>query len=224
MEIILVDVRRKDRFDAFRIPGSINLPLFAVKTKTFLKTTPLVLLNEGFNLSELKRACQELRDAGFRAWFLNGGLNAWKEGGASLEGDPFAQRGLNQILPSEFFRAKSGDRWIVIDVSAPPISAVRSPVPQSISMPFGDERRFMEAFGRAVERQNEARFLPILIFNEEGDQYDRIEEVIQKTGARHVFYLKGGLKVYKSFLEQQAIIRQTRNRPEKTLNQFGKCP
>jgi len=31
-DIILIDVRKKDEFEKFSIPGSINIPLFAVKT------------------------------------------------------------------------------------------------------------------------------------------------------------------------------------------------
>jgi hypothetical protein len=30
--ILLVDIRKKDEFEKFSIPGSINIPLFAVKT------------------------------------------------------------------------------------------------------------------------------------------------------------------------------------------------
>nr|WP_320192692.1 transglutaminase domain-containing protein [uncultured Desulfobacter sp.] len=35
-EIILIDVRNHQQFEKFRIPGSINIPIFAIKTKLFL--------------------------------------------------------------------------------------------------------------------------------------------------------------------------------------------
>ncbi len=41
-KIVLVDVRNREKFEKIRIPGSINIPLFAIKTKTFLKHKPLV--------------------------------------------------------------------------------------------------------------------------------------------------------------------------------------
>ena len=42
-DMVLVDVRNPRAFETFRIPGSLNIPLFALKTKTFLKTNRLIL-------------------------------------------------------------------------------------------------------------------------------------------------------------------------------------
>jgi len=66
-DIILVDVRKKSEFEKFRIPGSISVPLFAVKTKTFLKAKPLVLVNEGYGYRQVEQEVAHLRDSGFRA-------------------------------------------------------------------------------------------------------------------------------------------------------------
>jgi len=50
---VLVDVRDNESFQKIRIPGSINMSLFAVKTKTFLKTKQIVLVNEGYGYNKL---------------------------------------------------------------------------------------------------------------------------------------------------------------------------
>ena len=78
-EIILIDVRKRDEFEKFRIPGSINIPLFAIRTKAFLKSKSLVLVNEGYNYTQLERECAYLRKSGFRVWLLNGGLYYWRQ-------------------------------------------------------------------------------------------------------------------------------------------------
>ena len=67
-DIILIDVRKRVEFEKFRIPGSINIPLFAIKTKAFLKSKSLVIVNEGYNYSELEQECEHLREAGFSRW------------------------------------------------------------------------------------------------------------------------------------------------------------
>ena len=54
-KIVLVDVRGRKEFNRFRIPGSINIPLHFIKTKTFLRTKSLVLVNEGYCY-----ACKEI--------------------------------------------------------------------------------------------------------------------------------------------------------------------
>ena len=102
-DILLVDVRNKEEFEAFSIPGSVNIPLFAIKTKSFLKPKFLVLLNEGYNYDELEQACEDLRESGFTVWVLHGGLYYWKEKGGRLKGNPFMQKELNKMPPSVFF-------------------------------------------------------------------------------------------------------------------------
>lgn len=118
-KIILVDVRSKSEFEKFRIPGSINIPLFAIKTKTFLKSKSLILVNEGYNPGQLQQECEVLEHAGFHVRVLYGGFNAWKEQGYTLDGDIFAQSKLNRIPAQSLFAEKENEDWIVIDISAP---------------------------------------------------------------------------------------------------------
>jgi hypothetical protein len=83
------------------------VPLFTIKTKGFLKSTPFVLINEGYYYGQLEQECKRLRDPGFTAvWILNGGLNAWRQKGAPLNGDIFAQKELNRMPPQVFFEEK----------------------------------------------------------------------------------------------------------------------
>ena len=44
-ELLLVDIRPAAAFGKLRIPGSLNIPLYAIKTKTFLKKHDLVLID-----------------------------------------------------------------------------------------------------------------------------------------------------------------------------------
>jgi len=75
---ILVDVRTKEKFNSFGIPGSINIPLYAIKTKPMLRSQSVVLVNEGFSNHRLEETCKTLRKNGFAASILRGGLNDWK--------------------------------------------------------------------------------------------------------------------------------------------------
>ena len=224
-EIILIDVRRKSEFEKFRIPGSINVPLYAVKTKTFLKAKPLVLVNEGYGYRQLEQECEHLRNSGFRAQLLNGGLYYWRQRGGSLEGDAFPQKALNKIPPRIFFVEKDYENWIMIDVSKSRDSEIRSLIPRSISIPYsGDAETFISAFEKILSRSKSYPFLSVLIFNEQGGQYQRIEKVVQKTHFRNVFFLKGGIQAYKKFLEHQTMMKQAKQSSTKTLNKSARCP
>ena len=224
-EIILIDIRKRNEFEKFRIPGSINIPLFAIKTKVFLKSRYLVLVNEGYNYSQPERECGRLRKAGFRVWILNGGLYYWRQKGAPLEGDIFAQNGLNRIPPRIFFTEKDYEDWIVIDVSSSKNSEAPSLIPQSISIPYmNDNEQFILTFKRTLAKYKDNPFISVLLFTEKGEQYDKTEKVIQKTGFRNIFFLKDGIEAYKKFLKQQVIIRHSKHNSRKTLKKCANCP
>ena len=225
-EIVLVDVRNREEFEKFRISGSINIPLFAIKTKTFLKRKPLVLINEGYHYSPLERECKRLKDFGFTAaWILNGGLNAWREKGATVNGDIFAQKELNRVPPQIFFEEKNDESCIVIDVSKPKNQETLYLIPQAIAIPFIDNAgKFVSSLKRVMEKHKKASFLSFLILNENGEQYERIEKLIKETELRNVFYLKEGLMGYKGFLKRQALMWQPKDHSRKTLKKCPGCP
>lgn len=61
-DLVLVDVRPSHHFNNFKIPGSINLPLFALGTKPFLKSGHVILINEGRNYTLLEQKRRQLMD------------------------------------------------------------------------------------------------------------------------------------------------------------------
>ena len=223
--IIFIDVRKRSDFERFRIPGSINIPLFAIKTKAFLRSKSLVIVNEGYNYSQLERECEHLRRSGFRAWLLNGGLNYWREKGAPLHGDGFAQKGLNRIPPRAFFAERDYENWMVIDISAPKQPQAHPLIPQSISIPYlNDEERFILTLEKTLAQEKDKQFLSVLIFSQKGEYYDKIEKAAQKTDLRNVFFLKGGIQAYRNLLGQQALISRAKLNQRKAIKKCAKCP
>lgn len=190
-DVVFIDTRLETEFKKFHIPNSLNIPLFAVKTKDFLKPADLILINEGYNYSQLEQECLNLRKAGFKAWIFNGGLNYWKEKAGALEGNAFAQEDLNKIPPEAFFLEKNYEGWIMINVDGAHDLDINNLIQGAKNSP-NDPFHF------------------ILIFNKAGNQYEKIEEAINKNGIANVFYLKGGLDGYEKYLKDKAAIPQTR--------------
>lgn len=228
-KLLLIDIRQKSEFEQFRIPGSINIPLFAIKTKPFLKSKSLVLVDEGYTPCQLEQACEQLRKSGFEVWFLNGGLVAWKAQGAALEGDVFAQQTLNRIPPLMFFAEQGDKHWIVIDTSASENPQAQSLFPQAISIPYkSNDEEFMYTFERIIakyqENHEQQSSLSVLLYNVQGVHYDTIEKVVQKTDIQNVFFLKGGLEAYKKSLDQQTVISQAKGDSRTMLKKCPCCP
>lgn len=223
-DLMLIDIRRKSDFDRVRIPGSINIPLFAVKTKTFLISKRLALISEGYGYSELERECRKLRESGFTVSILTGGLQCWRYYGGPLIGNPFALNKLNKMCPAVFDTEKDSRNWIIVDVSATKRSVIGRYVPHAPYIPYRDNNdRFISAFEERMASFKTDRFTSIVLCDETGERYDRIEKVIQKLGFDKVFYLQGGIEAYVKWKKDQAITERVKHSRTKTLKKCINC-
>lgn len=222
-DIFLVDVRSKATFEKLRIPDSINIPLHALKTKNFLRKRPLVLINEGFEYLRLEQECLRLQKQGFKeVKILEGGLRAWLAKGGPVIGDVHALQNLNRVPPEVYFREKNNGGVLVVDVSNFGNGKHRSLIPGSILVPFEDEDHgFSQRLKAAIRRQQADFRNTILIFNDRGEDYERIEKQIQDNGIGNIFFLENGFQGYEKYLRGQALI----SRPGKQSIKAGiKCP
>jgi rhodanese-related sulfurtransferase len=227
-DFILVDVRNPNEFEKFRIPSSVNIPLFALKTKTFFKSKPLVLVNEGHGYKQLTEECAILSEAGFSVSVLDGGLYQWRRKGGPLEGDVFAQRELNEISAQTFFAAKAYENWMVIDVSKSGKTEpdIGNKDVRRTHIPFGsDSKEFISKLKSATKNHSEKEFASVIICDEKGRIYEEIERQIQIAGMQNVLYLKGGLEAYKTFEKQQISMGQEKKvRTGKSNRGCTTCP
>jgi rhodanese-related sulfurtransferase len=223
--IILIDVRNRDAFEKFWIPGSINMPLHSIKTKIFLRSKPSILVNEGFVYSELQRECERLLKDGFSLSILWGGLNSWRQSGGILEGDKFAQKTLNKISAQDFFLEKEYEDLMVFYVSNIDKEKARSHIPHALFKAFEPNPDAFVSDVKKSIRKNRSRFSPpVLIVNDKGEGYDKVEKILQKAGIKNVFFLKDGLTGYRSFLRAQELMKQPKKYREKRTRGCKSCP
>lgn len=210
-DILFVDVRNKEAFEKFRIPGSIHVPLHALKTKVFLKASAPVLVSEGYPNLVLEQTCRELRAAGFaRLSILDGGLRSWQQKKGPIEGEAFAASEVSRIPPMAFYSEKDSAEWVVVMVSPAAAESSRPLFPGAQSLPWeGNPSKFASALKAIVAGRTQSPLLFLLVCDENGARYESIERAIQPQEIGRVFYLNGGLEAYQSFLEQQALLRQS---------------
>ena len=223
-ETLLIDIRPAVQFEKLRIPGSLNMPLFAIKTKPFLKRNTLIIVDDGYRYVPIAQECDLLRKAGFRIWILNGGLYAWSRRGAPLQGDELIRRRLNRVPPMHFFPEKDHQNWIILDVSAG-----RRPLPpalfsSSVSLPYktGDAR-FPSQYESLLNKLTNRGSARILVVDERGESYDRLERVIQTTAFKEVFFLEGGIEAYEKFLEGKNAGAQRHPVARTACTERGSC-
>ena len=212
----IVDVRSPEEFERLRIPGSINVPFHAVKTKAYLKAQPFVLVSAGYEWRDLESECKRLQQSGFKPSILFGGLVAWSSQGGPLEGDRLLVGTYREIPAHLFFHEKDYKDIKVFDVSPKPLPDAKKLIPETIYV------KNIESLLKLL-KQNSPTYRTLVLFNESGEQYEKFDAALKKAGIQTAFYLKGGISGYRHFLENTALSWKSRAERVVTLGGCGTC-
>jgi rhodanese-related sulfurtransferase len=217
--VIFVDTRSPADFEKLRIAGSINIPLFLIKTKEFLKDKFVVLVNEGYAFSQLEKECARLRSSGFtQVFILDGGLNGWQQAGLELAGDPFAAKELVNVSAQTFFMERHFENWTVIDVVPENLASARF-LPEAAKISFSGKDDFPALLQKHLGQPRSDILYLTMIIDEQGENYAALKRLLDKAGINNVYYLEGGLAGYKTFLHRQSLMRQ----PQKLQSGVKEC-
>jgi rhodanese-related sulfurtransferase len=196
----LVDTRDADEFQKLRIPGSINIPLHTIKSKTFLKSKHLVLIDQGHSYFRLEKECRRLRESGFRVSILDGGLSSWSQQGGALEGSTLEQKMLSKISFQAFHTERNYENWVVLNMSDRINPDAARWIPESLHINGSDSlEKIITAIEALRDKNHKIPFLAFLIYTDCGNHYDRLEKLFQKVGVTNAFFLEGGLQAYEPF-------------------------
>lgn len=210
-DVVLVDLRRTDRFAEGHVPRSLNLPLFVLKRRADLKSRKLLLIDEGLSPASLAEEMQNLRQNGFaEIYALEGGVGSWIRAGGSVEGTATSALAASRIAPAEFLRAQKTDHWQVVNVADTNVVGANIGTPQH---------------GRITPR--------VLIVASTDASYGRIENRHPANMEARVFYLAGGAKALATYQTEQtrmasnpgAVFQSKSIQPHVVANAgCGTCP
>jgi rhodanese-related sulfurtransferase len=232
--VVLVDVRRPDPQGRARIPGSLQIPLYALRTKGFLRSKTVVLIGEGHDDGPLLEECARLSGAGFaKVRVLEGGINHWWERGGPIEGDPEALAGLSRVTPAELDSALRTGEWRVAGFRVEAEALALAPVGPAVLLPDPAAREEFVSAVRALQKRlpaGQGRLARLLLFDRKGDDCTQAEGVLRhaRDAGRDlgtVFCLEGGLDAHERYQALQSN-RATAGQLPSTIRQgrCGSCP
>ncbi len=222
----LVDVRPLKDYERCRIPGSIQIPLFALASREYLKPSHLVLIGHGYDSGKLERACARLIASGFRATVLEGGIAAWVKKGRPLEGNVMGEERFIAVPLADFFEERHWGPWIFVNTCVKEKAEGDRLIPQAFSLSQREEpREFVQQVQELLKNQEKRNPRFLLIFDDNGDAASRLASMLRQAGLGNVFFLEGGIAGYRKFLEQQLQVSGPASPGKKGgLRQCVSCP
>ena len=218
--IAIIDVRSQEDFERLRIPGSINLPLHAIKTKSYLKQTPIVLLDEGFSYNRLSGVCKILNQEDFNAKVLYGGLLAWDDFGGRLDGDMHLLRGHRRVTFEEFFSEKDYGNQLVVYVGKE--ASDDSDLPAGIHLSMGsDPKKWAAQLKPHLKNAVTYPYVSVVLISKDDLDRDRVLTLAASANVRHWFLLEGGITGYLNKLINIALAAKPKDQHIKII---GACP
>ncbi|MGD9161468.1 MAG: rhodanese-like domain-containing protein [Desulfobacteraceae bacterium] len=223
--ILFIDVRDKNEFEEYHIPDSLNIPLYTIKTKRFLRDKNIVLINNGFNLSHLKETGEELITEGYSVKILHGGILSWKKAGGQVTGDPVSIKNLYLVSAKDLYSEinKGTENLLVMNLTYSPEkdSLIENPNINNVSV--RDNKDILIMFNNLVKKKETTPYLNVLIANYEGTQYEKIAHVLKGYEDKNIFFLKGGMESYQAFLNQQAMLKKRGEISSVKQDDCGSC-
>jgi rhodanese-related sulfurtransferase len=222
-QITLVDVRSKAEYASHRIPGAINIPLFAVKQKSFLRHRAVVLLNEGRSHVELLSACKALMADGFdNVRVLDGGIHSWITMSGPVDGNKTALAHHRVITSPEFVSALSERQWVVILLDGLNKSTFVSLAGHKVIEYSGDLDQLAGILDNAFKNNEQGGTRnAVLLANRQGNNYQTITALLKEHAVAHTFLLAGGIEAYQGYLSQHLAMRTKMLRSPEPVRRCG---
>jgi rhodanese-related sulfurtransferase len=221
--VTLIDIGSGQDFERLRIPGSMNIPLHFIKTKPFLKGSPIVIINKGFGYSRLISECRHLKALGFNISILDGGLPTWHQKGGFLVGDLLALNDMKTISPREFFPESRFQNVLLIDVSPDRTTESIRILPHAIHLPnLIDSPSSQNSLQVMIKARRNQTFQSVLVVNSTGEGYAEVKRMLDRKRI-NAFYLQGGLSAYGHYLENLALSWKSRESRTRTFSNCKLC-
>lgn len=189
----LVDVRSPEAYAVAHIPDSLNIARAAVKTKAFLRDTPVVLVDGGWGDPMLEDEWQRLRAAGFaEVRILQGGVAIWRAAGGHLEGTADGAE-ISRLTGYEALTARAYPDWIVVQADTVEVARLDNVLLGHLRIPFSATNQgvFVRAVTSHLGRIGPTARLMVMTSNGQG--YEAIERALRGQVDVPVFFVEYGL-------------------------------
>ena len=213
--VILIDVRSSHQYGEIKISNSLNIPLYVIKTKTFLKNENILLISNGVNLAEMQVECKKLERLGFkRVKILYGGILAWVGTDGSVEGNSQTLQKLREVNYLDIYKERFMEDWVMVVVSKkPPPKKIFNLLPCWQIVHLSNGNNFAKSLKRFFENniKNSAKSHRLL-FVCPSNLRSEVSKIALSYNFFTFYFLFGTVEGYIDYLQLQKRIQEAKKR------------
>lgn len=212
--VTVVDIRPSDQYALWSVPGSLNIPEYAVKTKSYLKSKRLVLMDDGLSNLVLESACKSLFATGFKdVSIVEGGVQRWRQLIETRRGRQAVDR-MQLITPKQYLTVVNEYQWLVIALGVDP-TATKSLFGRShhlLHLESGGE--LSHQLDLLKQKKGSLQNYRLLVVSQKGNDYSMEDGKALKSQLDSIYFMEGGLEEYRNYLSMHsAMIAKVNAKP-----------
>lgn len=220
--MVIVDIRSKDEFEDFRAAGSINLPLYAVQKKPFLRDRPVLLVGSAHVALDHPSICDQLQRAGLDdAKVLDKGVAAWVLFGGRILGKAPSVRELFGVEPAKVSQMRPTGSFLVIADSENSRLGKKLFSEEEVRLlePISTAKDLVNALNATLKEKSGVSVL--IAESGSGPKTSSDSDGLNAYLLNHdIFFLRGGATAYQDYLNKQKALLA---RPEGGISSVKRC-
>ncbi|MCP4492924.1 MAG: rhodanese-like domain-containing protein [Gammaproteobacteria bacterium] len=207
-KVVLVDIRPANEFESYRISGSLNLPPFEIKQKSFLKSRHLIIVGNKSSMMDAGLLCHELKLQGFKKVnFVSGGIGSWNKELVGRDAGSIDRWTFGKITARKFASLRTKMKWMVLDL-------VDDLSEKNDESSYGDLKvesfrigtpESIDIINNYINTFSGTTLFGVLIVADNEEHYSRIESSLSKRGTGNIFYLDGGRPAFNKYWAERKM-------------------
>lgn len=215
-DMVLVDVRNREEYATFHIPGVLNMLHSDLRSKYFLRNKTMVLIGNGKAERELYASCADLKAGGFKqVKVLRGGTISWLSSGQLMEGQLPNVMQSARLTASELLIESQFDSNLVL--VSQNLEKIQHYLSFSVLIPnesFATVKAVIERRRKELKKSPLAAVVLVTNQNTDGDTMQRLSQALQPIP---LLVYTDSVEAYVSRVEQQRAIWLAQARGPKKL-------
>lgn len=189
---VIIDTRRAENYRLFHIKNSLNIKLYQIQTKNYLKRKNLIIIGNTFDEKSMLKTCMKLTGSGYKhVNILKDGVAAWFKYDHPPENNK-VYKTIYYLSPGDFHNIYFKKEYIVLNVSGEANSVIKKDISsvKVVTLSGGGHKLFKKIIKWAEKSRRASKFI---LVGKDGKKYKSLHKLNSKYADSVFFFLDKGI-------------------------------